>query len=89
MALFGNKRLKLGDEVRDTVTGFRGIAIAKTEYLHGCARIAVQPRVDKDGKVPDSCTFDEPQLELIEKQRVDDGEKQTGGPVGLAGNGKP
>lgn len=54
--------VKLGEKVKDTVSGFTGIAVVKHEYLHGCFRFTIQPGIDKEGKHPDSCTFDEPQL---------------------------
>jgi hypothetical protein len=63
--------IKLGDRVKDTVTGFEGIAVAKTEWLHGCVRFVVQPQsLDKDGKVQVAETFDEPQLKIIKAAAV-------------------
>lgn len=64
-------RIHLGDKVRDIVTGFEGIAVARTEWLVGCTRVSVQPRsLDKDGAVQSHQTFDEPQLELLEAGSV-------------------
>lgn len=62
--------IKLGDKVKDSVSGFTGIAIGKTEWLHGCNRFIVQPEVAKDGKLPDNASFDEPQLILVKAARV-------------------
>ncbi len=62
--------IKLGDEVKDMVSGFQGIAVARYQYLQGCNRIGVQPPVDRDGKLPEMATFDEPQMEVIEKEKV-------------------
>lgn len=31
-------QVNLGDRVKDQVTGFEGIAIARTEWLFGCPR---------------------------------------------------
>lgn len=71
--------LKLGDKVRDTVTGLEGIAIAKTEWLNGCFRWTVQPPIDKDGKVPEAHSVDEHQLIVVtEKTHVPN--RATGGP---------
>lgn len=81
--------IKLGDECRDEVTGFKGIAVARTEWLNGCARVVIQPPVGKDGKCPEAMTFDEPQLivtkaqkikgpEMVEKAKKETG--KTGGP---------
>lgn len=58
-------KIHLGDTVKDTITGFRGKAVGRTEWLTGCARFIVQPEVDKDGKLPESQTFDEPTLGVI------------------------
>lgn len=58
---------ELGKEVKDTVTGFKGIVTSRTEYLTGCARYGVQPKVNKEGVVPDARFFDENQLEVIGK----------------------
>ena len=72
-------KVQLGDEVQDTVSGFKGIAIAAHVYLHGCERISVQPKVDKTGKQPDSNTFDEPQLKILKRNKVAKGNDDTGG----------
>lgn len=62
--------VKLGDLCRDVITGFKGIAVAKTEFLYSCARIALQPEeLDKDGKVQDALHFDEQQVEVIEPRK--------------------
>lgn len=74
------KRIQLGDKVQDTVTGFKGVAIAAHEYLNGCRRISVQPKAKKDGTVPDSHTFDEPQLKIVTQRAVLPGPQDTGGP---------
>ncbi len=56
--------VKLGDMVKDTVTGFEGVAIARHSYLQGCDRISVQPVLGKDKTMPSQEGFDEPQLEV-------------------------
>jgi len=58
-------RIKLGQEVRDNITGFRGVAVCRSEWLHGCERLVVQPPISKDGKLPETGVFDEPQLEIV------------------------
>lgn len=62
--------IKLGQKVRDRITGFIGIAIARTEWINGCIRIAVQAPVDKDGKHTDALSFDEPQVEVLDAQNI-------------------
>jgi hypothetical protein len=54
----GNK-VNLGDKVRDTVTGFAGVATSRTEYLTGGPRIQVEAMVDNK---PTSEWFDEARL---------------------------
>lgn len=72
-------RINLGSKVQDTVSKFVGVAVAKHLYLNGCTRVTVQPVVDKDGKLPDTATFDEPQLVVI-ADKMYDGKNDTGGP---------
>ena len=57
--------INLGDLARDTITGYQGIVIARTEWLHGCRRLCLQAPSLHDGKPIDSATFDEPQLVLV------------------------
>lgn len=76
--------IKLGQEVEDIVSGLTGIAIARTEWLNGCTRICVQPKLDKDGKFVDSMDFDEPQLKVINENPLKRGPTDTGGPMGYS-----
>lgn len=77
--------INLGDKVRDTVSGWEGIATGRYEYLNGCRRWQVDG-VDKEGK-PEGFVFDEQQLEVSETQAVvpkdhSPREQLTGGPRG-------
>jgi len=64
-------KIKLGDLARDMITGFKGVVIARTEWLNGCARLSLQPReLDKEKRVIMSETFDETQLELVEEEAI-------------------
>jgi len=56
--------IKLGQEVKDIVSGFKGIATARTEWLYGCVRVTVQSKKCVDGK-PLEQTFDEDGLKVI------------------------
>lgn len=60
--------INLGDTVKDKITGFKGVAISRHEYLNGCIRFCVQPPVDKNGKVPEEESFDEEQLQVVKKK---------------------
>ncbi len=78
-------KIKLGDRVKDIYTGFEGIAASRTQWLHGCDRIGIEPtELDKDGKIQDSGCFDEQRVELVEsaEPRVskDSSTAEPGGP---------
>lgn len=64
------KTIILGQKVKDIVTNIEGIATTRAEYLHGCARIGIQPPIDKEGKIPDWIDVDEPQLKVIVKKPI-------------------
>jgi hypothetical protein len=79
------KKIQLGDKVKDAVTGFTGIAVAKTEWLNGCFRFTVQAdKLDKEGKVLDGQCFDEPQLILVKANVVRSGNREYEGPKSRA-----
>lgn len=60
----------LGQKVKDIVTGLEGVAVNRADYLHGCARVGIQPALDKDGKIPDTVDIDEPQLKVLVKKQI-------------------
>ena len=73
--------IQLGDKIKDPVTGIIGIAVARTLWLHGCARITLQPQgADKDKKPFESYTVDEPQLEIVAVKKIKKGNNKIGGP---------
>lgn len=74
--------VNLGDKVKDSITGFSGVVVGVTTWLHGCRRITVLPdHLDKEGKLLESQMFDEPQLVLIKAKKVKAGDPSTGGPI--------
>lgn len=62
--------VKLGNKVRDMITGFTGIATGRTEYLYGCARILVEPDELKDGKPVEAGWFDEQRIETVVEKAI-------------------
>lgn len=67
--------------MRDTITGFRGIAIARSIWLTGCDRITIQPKtLDKDGKIREQATFDEGTVEVIKVKAKPRKNNDRGGP---------
>lgn len=59
---------KLGTKLRDKISGFEGVAIARTEWLYSCVRWTLSPSgLKDDGGTKANHTFDEPQLEHVEE----------------------
>lgn len=71
--------IKLGNKVRDLITGYEGVATAKVEYINGCIQYCVKPKIGADGKMPDPEYIDSQQLEVIEAE-VKMKSSPTGGP---------
>jgi len=59
--------IKLGDIVKDTVTGLEGTAVAKIKYMNDCIQYEVQPKGLKDGSIIKSVWVDEGQL-IVKKE---------------------
>jgi len=65
-----SKEIELGDLARDNVTGFQGVVVAITQWLHGCDRICIQPQRLHENKVIEGITFDRLQMSLIKKSVI-------------------
>jgi hypothetical protein len=62
--------ISLGSKVRDIVTGFSGILVARTEWCYGCVRYGItREKLDKEGKPLETQWFDEQQVEVIERTK--------------------
>lgn len=59
--------VKLGSTVKDMISGFEGIVIARSEWLYGCNRLIVESKRLKDGKPTEGQWFDEQRIETIEE----------------------
>ena len=55
-------KYELGQELKDIITGFRGIAVGRTEYLTGCNHYGLCSQKMKEGKPGDWQWFDESRL---------------------------
>ncbi len=76
--------IKLGQEVRCKITGFRGIAVARTEFINGCVQYNVAPKWDKSKNlIEQEVSIDESSLELIEKPKKKIKKDENGGPTRL------
>jgi hypothetical protein len=75
-----SKPIELGDRVRDTISGFSGVAVGRTIWLHGCERLGIAPtELDKDGKPRPVEWFDIFQVERIAESTITRG--TIGGPT--------
>jgi hypothetical protein len=59
----------LGRSARDRVTGFEGVITSVSFDLYGCIQVAISPRVDKDGKLPDGRWLDVHRVESLGGER--------------------
>lgn len=85
---------KLGDLVRDRISGYEGIAVAVCSYLQGCDRMTVQPKVKEDGVLPEAKSFDAPDLEVLKRSAVSYDKsfaerRMTGGPAKFMPESRP
>jgi len=60
----------LGKTYKDSISGFEGIATARTTYLYGCVRVLLVPiSLKPDGDFLPDCWFDEPQVEAVRSKK--------------------
>lgn len=89
--------IRLGDRVRDIVTGIEGVATSRTEWLNGCVRFGIEFATGKNGDQQlRRESFDEEQLELVKaravqaiRQRWPAPATLTNIPVRSGGGGRP
>jgi len=75
-------KYSLGDLLRDGITGFEGIVMARVEYFTGCIQYGIQPAtLDKDGKMPD--------WEWLDEGRLSPGHSSKSLKKGVAGGPMP
>jgi len=58
--------IKLGNVVRDIVSGFTGTIIQKLEFLNGNVQFGIQPKAEKGDAYPDAMSIDWHTLEVVE-----------------------
>lgn len=60
--------VELGSKVKDKITAFRGVAVARCVYLNGCVQFEIEPAQLKDGVPQKSYWLDVQRIELIKKR---------------------
>ena len=77
--------IKLGSLVKDSITGFTGIATSRTEYLYGCVHIGITAaHLTLNGYPTESVLFDEQRVVVIDKRAPEvskDSAATSGGPA--------
>lgn len=58
-------KFNLFDSVKDTITGFEGVIVGRTEWLNGRISYSVQPTKLKDNVPQDHVYLDEEQIEFV------------------------
>ena len=62
--------INLGSKVKDSISGFEGVAFERQDFMYGCARIVIEPcELNTDGSVRDSQVFDEQRVEIVEAEK--------------------
>ena len=72
--------IKLGQKVRDKITGFTGLVTGKVEYITGCNQVLVCPPVKDDGTLVDSNWFDEQRIDVVEARPLRMDNSKANGP---------
>jgi hypothetical protein len=62
--------MKLGDVVRDKISGFQGVATCRVEFITGCVRWRISPQEVDEGELIESQYFDAEQLEEVDVPKV-------------------
>lgn len=65
------KEFKMGDEVKDKITGFQGIITGHAKYFTGCDQFIIQPKCDKPGTYPEANWFDEGRVEFVKTEMTE------------------
>ena len=72
-------KIELGDKVKCIYTGFKGIVVAKIEFINGCIQFEVAGKVDKDNKIPEGTYIDQHSLEVVTPKKKESEPEDTGG----------
>jgi hypothetical protein len=73
-------KFNFGDEVKEIITGFKGIVVARYSYMNGCVRYELKPRALKEGLPQEGKVYDQEQLTLVKAGVVKIVAHPTGGP---------
>lgn len=60
--------IKLGDKVRDRISGVIGTVVSRTENINGCIQLGVTPKIEKGKTEILTWNIDEAHLESMGKK---------------------
>lgn len=64
-------KYKIGDTLKEKVSGFEGVVMAVTAYATGCFHYGIASRdLDSNGKVKEWEWFDQSRLDLVESKTI-------------------
>lgn len=72
------EKIKLGDKVKDKITGYTGIVTARMEFINGCTQYTVARKL-KNGEelsITGDPSIDEYSLEVVKKRVINSMEYQ-------------
>lgn len=64
-----NFKFHCGDEVKHTLSGYKGVVVARIEWINGCKRYNLQAAGLKDKLPVDVVCLDEGELTLVKAQK--------------------
>jgi len=64
------EKINLGDQVKDNITGLKGIAVGKLDWIWNETSIGVQTKVNEKGEISDIEWIDETRLTVMKKNVV-------------------
>lgn len=82
-------KIKLGDMVQCTITGFEGVAVCVSNWLYGCQRVTVQPKELRERKPVEMQTFDAEQLAVVTPATPAETTPTGGPPIAPTRNADP
>ena len=68
----------MGDKVKDTLSGFTGVVLARSEHMTGCNQLYVLPDSTETNEMKSGHWFDVERMEKLEDRVVEVKSRRTG-----------
>lgn len=73
--------IAMGDKAKDTLTGFTGVVIARSEHMTGCNQLFILPKSEKENEIKDGAWFDIERIEKVADREVSIEARPTGSDI--------